>query len=127
MDIEAVNTSYRRWAPIYDRTFGAVTNIGRARVVDYVNTRAGRVLEVGVGTGFTLPHYPAGVEVAAVDICPEMIAVAGMNPHAGEGGLFGDEERSQIVGIGRGSNPGFEGLWRELHRQNVGYKLDCGH
>jgi phosphatidylethanolamine/phosphatidyl-N-methylethanolamine N-methyltransferase len=76
VEIEAVNTSYRRWAPIYDRTFGAVTRRGRARAVRYINTRPGRVLEVGVGTGLSLRHYRAGVEVTGVDVSAEMLEKA---------------------------------------------------
>ncbi|WP_353806594.1 hypothetical protein [Maritimibacter sp.] len=57
MDIKAVKTSYARWAPVYDRTFGAITNTGRRRAVAFVNGLSGRVLEVGVGTGLALPHY----------------------------------------------------------------------
>ena len=51
MEIEAVATSYRRWAPVYDATFGAFTRAGRRRLVEHVNRRTGSVLEVGVGTG----------------------------------------------------------------------------
>ena len=29
MKIESVSNSYKRWAPVYDSTFGAVTNAGR--------------------------------------------------------------------------------------------------
>ena len=57
MKADSVTTSYRRWAPIYDKTFGALTNPGRQRAVDYVNRRGGSVLEVGVGTGLALSHY----------------------------------------------------------------------
>ena len=35
----------------------------------------GRVLEVGVGTGATLPYYPAGVNVVGIDLSPGMLAV----------------------------------------------------
>ena len=76
MDIEAVKTSYARWAPIYDRTFGAVTNIGRKRAVDYINTRPGTVLEVGVGTGLALEHYDEAMQVSGIDFSEEMLAKA---------------------------------------------------
>ena len=49
MEIEAVTASYRRWAPVYDETFGAFTRVGRRRAVEHVNRRGGSVLEVGVG------------------------------------------------------------------------------
>ncbi|PKP72896.1 MAG: SAM-dependent methyltransferase [Alphaproteobacteria bacterium HGW-Alphaproteobacteria-6] len=76
MDIAAVKKSYRAWAPIYDLTFGALTRIGRRHVVAHINTRSGRVLEIGVGTGLALRHYAAHLEVTGIDISPEMLARA---------------------------------------------------
>lgn len=76
MDINAVSTSYARWAPIYDRTFGAVTNVGRKRAVEYINTRSGTVLEVGVGTGLALEHYDPAMQVSGIDFSEEMLAKA---------------------------------------------------
>lgn len=76
MKPEAVETAYARWAPIYDRTFGAITNVGRKRATDYINGRGGRVLEVGVGTGLALPFYSPMVSVTGVDYSPEMLAKA---------------------------------------------------
>ena len=76
MEIKAVETSYARWAPVYDRTFGAITDIGRRNAVDFINKRQGHVLEVGVGTGLSLPHYGPGVQVTGVDFSAEMLAKA---------------------------------------------------
>ncbi|MDE4098554.1 class I SAM-dependent methyltransferase [Phaeobacter gallaeciensis] len=76
MELKAVQSSYARWAPIYDRTFGAVTNVGRRRVVNYINRRGGSVLEVGVGTGLSLPHYGADLRVTGIDFSTEMLAKA---------------------------------------------------
>ncbi|MDE4134552.1 class I SAM-dependent methyltransferase [Phaeobacter sp. QD34_3] len=76
MELRAVQSSYARWAPIYDRTFGAVTNAGRRRVVGYINRRGGTVLEVGVGTGLSLPHYGPDVKVTGIDFSREMLAKA---------------------------------------------------
>ena len=76
MDSNAVETSYARWAPIYDRTFGAITDVGRRRTVDYVNRRSGTVLEVGVGTGLALPHYRGDLEVTGVDYSEDMLRKA---------------------------------------------------
>ncbi|KRW93118.1 class I SAM-dependent methyltransferase [Paracoccus sp. MKU1] len=73
MDIEAIQSSYSRWAPIYDRTFGAATNIGRRRAVDYINRRGGTVLEVGVGTGLSLEHYGPQMQVTGIDFSQDML------------------------------------------------------
>jgi ubiquinone/menaquinone biosynthesis C-methylase UbiE len=36
----------------------------------------GRVLEIGVGTGLNLSHYPAGTDVTGIDLSPNMLAIA---------------------------------------------------
>lgn len=76
MDIEAVKTSYARWAPVYDKTFGHATKAGRKHAVDYINTRSGKVLEVGVGTGLSLPHYNPALCVTGIDFSEEMLGKA---------------------------------------------------
>ncbi|MWD26106.1 methyltransferase domain-containing protein [Aquicoccus sp. SCR17] len=77
MDIDAVTTSYARWAPVYDRTFGAITNAGRRRAGAYVSAfDAPDVLEVGVGTGLALPHYGRHCRVTGVDFSDEMLEKA---------------------------------------------------
>lgn len=76
MKPEAVTSSYRRWAPVYDHTFGAFTRLGRRRVVDHINSRGGSVLEVGVGTGLSLPNYGDTVQVTGIDFSAEMLAKA---------------------------------------------------
>jgi ubiquinone/menaquinone biosynthesis C-methylase UbiE len=43
---------------------------------EIVGAVAGRILEVGVGTGRNLAHYPPGVEVQAVDLSEAMLARA---------------------------------------------------
>ena len=76
MDIQAIKTSYARWAPVYDKTFGQVTKAGRKHAVDYINTRSGKVLEVGVGTGLSLPHYHPALSVSGIDFSDEMLGKA---------------------------------------------------
>ena len=76
MELEAVRSSYRRWAPVYDGTFGAITGAGRRRAVAHVNSRSGSVLEVGVGTGLALPDYAPHLQVTGIDYSDEMLAKA---------------------------------------------------
>ena len=71
-----MQASYTRWAPVYDMTFGAVTNVGRRRTVEYINTRSGNVLEVGVGTGLSLQHYKPDLRVTGIDFSEEMLQKA---------------------------------------------------
>jgi phosphatidylethanolamine/phosphatidyl-N-methylethanolamine N-methyltransferase len=73
MDEAAIKTVYRRWAPVYDALFGWVTTEGRKSAVEMINTRSGRVLEVGVGTGLSLPSYRRELEIVGIDLSPEML------------------------------------------------------
>ena len=77
MELNAVKTSYARWAPVYDKTFGAITNAGRRTAVDYINEQgAEKVLEVGVGTGLALPNYRSDLKVTGIDFSEDMLAKA---------------------------------------------------
>lgn len=76
MELHQVHRSYARWAPIYDHTFGAVTNAGRNRVAEFVNAAGGTLLEVGVGTGMSLERYTPNVTVTGVDASPDMLEKA---------------------------------------------------
>lgn len=73
LDNQAVRKAYRRWAPVYDNTFGRVSAVGRRRAVEYINSRHGRVLEAGVGTGLSLAAYAPHLEVVGIDLSPEML------------------------------------------------------
>ncbi len=72
-DAASVRQAYRRWAPIYDFTFGAVADSGRKHVARIINRRRGSVLEVGVGTGLSLPAYGAHLSVTGIDLSPDML------------------------------------------------------
>ena len=74
MDIRAVEQAYRRYARFYDVCFGAVFQPGRRAVVERMDCEPGeRVLEVGVGTGLSLPLYPCSVRVVGIDVSRDML------------------------------------------------------
>jgi phosphatidylethanolamine/phosphatidyl-N-methylethanolamine N-methyltransferase len=73
MKPEAITSSYRRWAPIYDATFGKITHAGRHHATKVANQIGGHVLEVGVGTGLALPFYGANVTVTGIDFSEDML------------------------------------------------------
>jgi len=73
LDAAAVLRAYARWAPVYDFSFGVIADAGRRQAVDHINNRRGRVLEVGVGTGISLPHYKRELRITAIDLSPEML------------------------------------------------------
>jgi phosphatidylethanolamine/phosphatidyl-N-methylethanolamine N-methyltransferase len=76
IDEDAVRSAYRRWAPVYDHTFGRVAAEGRKHSVEIINQGTGRVLEVGVGTGLSLPSYGRHLEIVGIDLSPEMLEKA---------------------------------------------------
>lgn len=77
MHIQAVKAAYRRYARIYDVIFGAVLQPGRRAVLEALNLKPGdRVLEVGVGTGISLPLYPRNVRITGIDVSLEMLQKA---------------------------------------------------
>jgi phosphatidylethanolamine/phosphatidyl-N-methylethanolamine N-methyltransferase len=76
MDAASVRHAYRRWAPVYDFTFGLVAEAGRKHAVRIINRRKGRVLEVGVGTGLSLSCYGEHLTITGIDLSPEMLAKA---------------------------------------------------
>ena len=75
-DRQSVEQAYDRWAPIYDLVFGGVFEKGRQAAIAATNKLGGRVLEVGVGTGISLPLYAPNVRVFGTDISEAMLAKA---------------------------------------------------
>jgi phosphatidylethanolamine/phosphatidyl-N-methylethanolamine N-methyltransferase len=76
MDDDSVKVAYRRWAPVYDHTFGKVAAEGRKHAVEILNRSSGTILEVGVGTGLSLPAYKRSLNIVGIDLSPEMLEKA---------------------------------------------------
>ncbi|MDX1589394.1 MAG: class I SAM-dependent methyltransferase [Oleiphilaceae bacterium] len=74
MNNESILNAYKRYAPVYDWVFGKIFHPGRQAALDAMNWQDGdRVLEVGVGTGLSLPDYPPGVTVTGIDLSQAML------------------------------------------------------
>lgn len=77
ISVDNVVDTYRFYAPLYDRLFGAVLEPGRRALTAAVRAiQPASILEVGVGTGLTLERYPAGSSVVGIDISHEMLEIA---------------------------------------------------
>jgi phosphatidylethanolamine/phosphatidyl-N-methylethanolamine N-methyltransferase len=76
MNDDNVKIAYKRWAPVYDHTFGKFATEGRRHAVQIINQSEGRVLEVGVGTGLSLPDYKKSLDIVGIDLSPEMLEKA---------------------------------------------------
>lgn len=74
MEQNALLRVYERHAHQYDRYWGAVLQPGRRTVISHMQLAPGdRVLEVGVGTGLSLPLYPSYVRITGIDVAAEML------------------------------------------------------
>jgi ubiquinone/menaquinone biosynthesis C-methylase UbiE len=74
---ERTRRLWDRYAPRYDRQIRISERLlfpdGRSWACSQAS---GDVLEVAVGTGLNLPHYPAGIAFTGIDLSPAMLAIA---------------------------------------------------
>jgi len=64
-------------APGYDKQIAFFEKIQFAGGREWLGARArGRVLEVAIGTGRSLPHYPADASITGIELSPAMLAIA---------------------------------------------------
>ena len=76
LDKETIAKAYARWAPVYDLVFGAVFERGRQSAIAAAERIGGRILEVGVGTGISLPDYSPANRICGVDLSEPMLRKA---------------------------------------------------
>jgi phosphatidylethanolamine/phosphatidyl-N-methylethanolamine N-methyltransferase len=76
LDKTTIAKAYARWAPIYDLVFGAVFERGRRASIAAAERIGGRILEVGVGTGISLPDYARTNRLIGVDLSEPMLRKA---------------------------------------------------
>jgi phosphatidylethanolamine/phosphatidyl-N-methylethanolamine N-methyltransferase len=75
--MERVDRIYSSYSGIYDLVFDAILQPGRRCAVAAMAIKPGdEILEVGVGTGLSLPLYPEGCRVVGIDISSGMLARA---------------------------------------------------
>jgi phosphatidylethanolamine/phosphatidyl-N-methylethanolamine N-methyltransferase len=76
LDQVTVKKAYALWAPIYDLVFGAVFDRGRQSAIAAAEQVGGRILEVGVGTGISLPGYSTANRIVGIDLSEPMLRKA---------------------------------------------------
>ena len=77
LDHGSVISAYRRYGRLYNLVFGRVFEDGRGRLMEAMKCSPGdRVLELGVGTGLSLPRYPRDVRITGIDLSPDMLEQA---------------------------------------------------
>lgn len=75
MGSEPTRARYDRLAPFYDllEWLPERGSFGRWRRKLWERLPENRILEIGVGTGKNMPHYPRNASITAVDISPRML------------------------------------------------------
>src|SRR5436189_6347888 len=77
MDLHDTIRTYRLFSGSYDIVFGPVFHPGRKEAVRIANDRPGQhILEVGVGTGLSLPYFRKDSRVTGIDVSEEILAKA---------------------------------------------------
>ena len=73
-ETERVRAIYERDAPRYDRTIGFFERVLFRDAREWVCSQAsGDVLEIAIGTGLNLAHYPGEVRVTGIELSPAML------------------------------------------------------
>jgi phosphatidylethanolamine/phosphatidyl-N-methylethanolamine N-methyltransferase len=74
MDLQKVERVYSNYARVYDHIFGRIFHESRESAVRTLNVKPGeRILEVGIGTGLSLPLYPQDCLVVGIDLSSSML------------------------------------------------------
>ncbi|MDP6088390.1 MAG: methyltransferase domain-containing protein [Nitrospinota bacterium] len=74
---ESVVKIYDRWGNFYDIIFKRIFEEGRGVGVQMLGLKPGEhLLEVGVGTGLSLPLYPRHAKITGIDISSKMLEKA---------------------------------------------------
>src|SRR6059058_5246468 len=74
LETDFVEGVYGKMASVYDLFFGLPLHHGRATAIRRMGIKPDdQILEVGVGTGMSLPLYPRRCSVTAVDLSESML------------------------------------------------------
>jgi phosphatidylethanolamine/phosphatidyl-N-methylethanolamine N-methyltransferase len=80
---DVMEKAYARLAPIYDVLCGPVFLSGRRAAARAARAVAGRILEIGVGTGLSFDDYDDTTEITGIDMSEPMIARARQRAKSG--------------------------------------------
>ena len=74
MSVEYVEKVYNRYSSFYDLIFGRIFHSGREKAPELLQLQPGmRLLDVGVGTGLSLPHLPRSCSITGIDLSQKML------------------------------------------------------
>jgi phosphatidylethanolamine/phosphatidyl-N-methylethanolamine N-methyltransferase len=79
MSVASVRKVYNIYASFYDFLFGSIFSQGRVSCADIINDAAPKnahILEIGIGTGLSLPLYRNDIHITGIDISEKMLQKA---------------------------------------------------
>jgi phosphatidylethanolamine/phosphatidyl-N-methylethanolamine N-methyltransferase len=77
MSVQRPEQIYSSYSHVYDLFFDTLLEPGRRRAIEALRIEPGdTILEVGVGTGLSLPYYPRSCHIIGIDISSTMLANA---------------------------------------------------
>lgn len=77
MNLESVEKVYSNYSGVYDLIFGKIFESGREIGLELLDIRKDdNILEVGVGTGLSLPFYPRYCKIVGIDLSAKMLKEA---------------------------------------------------
>ena len=77
MNTDRVNKIYNAYSGVYDALFKPFFHPRQKLAIEGIDFKEGdKVLDVGVGTGLSLPLYPGYCQVTGVDLCHGMLEKA---------------------------------------------------
>ncbi|QEY53097.1 phospholipid N-methyltransferase PmtA [Legionella longbeachae] len=79
MSVASIRKVYNIYASFYDFVFGSIFSPGRALCTSIINKIAKQnasILEIGIGTGLSLPLYRSDLWITGIDISEKMLEKA---------------------------------------------------
>lgn len=74
LETKKITEVYSRYSKYYDIIFGRLFHEARIEAIDFLGIREGdHILEVGVGTGLSLPFYPKNCRITGIDLTGPML------------------------------------------------------
>ena len=80
LDSNLVEQVYARCASVYDWLCGPILQAGRRKAMYELRRQPGnQILEIGIGTGLTVPLYPDDYAITGIDVSEPMLREAARN------------------------------------------------
>lgn len=77
LEIKSIKKIYAGYSTVYDALFKRFFHPRIKHAITYMDIKPGeRILDVGVGTGLSLPLFPRHCKVVGIDLSPEMLKKA---------------------------------------------------